>query len=78
MVLDGVAAFKFLFEGSGSHFMSVLKAHGYFYANLGKTLKKRKAMRQMPGFIDATTGVYEKNIVYRHFIKGVKRFSELG
>ncbi len=77
MLLDGVAAFKFLFEGSGSHFMAVLKAHGYFYANLSATLQKRKAMRRMPGFRDATTGVYEKNIVYRHFIKGVKRFSEL-
>lgn len=77
MVLDGVAAFKFLFEGSGAHFMAVLKAHGYFYANLNSTLKKRRVMRKMPGFKDATTGVYEKNIVYQHFIKGIKYFSQL-
>ena len=77
MILDGVAAFKFLFEGSGSHFIAVLKAHFSFYAQLPSTLKKRKAMRQMPGFVDSTTGVFEKNIVYLHFIKGVKKYSVL-
>ena len=33
MILDGVAAFKFLFEGSGSHFIAVIKAHFSFYAH---------------------------------------------
>ncbi len=77
MILDGVAAFKFLFEGSGSHFMAVIKAHFSFYGHLSSTLRKRKEMRIMPGFIDSTSGVFEKNIVYLHFIKGVKNYSEL-
>ncbi len=77
MILDGVAAFKFLFEGSGSHFIAVIKAHGSFYGQLSSTLKKRKAMRQMPNFVDSTSGVFEKNIVYLHFIKAKKKYSEL-
>ena len=77
MILDGVAAFKFLFEGHGSHFFAVIKAHFSFYKHLPSTLKKRDTMRLMPEFKETTTGVYEKNIVYAHFVKGVKYYSEL-
>ena len=77
MILDGVAAFKFLLEGNGSHFIAVIKAHFSFYKHLPSTLKKRDEMRLMDEFKDATTGVYEKNIVYAHFVKGVKHYSEL-
>ncbi len=77
MILDGVAAFKFLLEGNGSHFIAVIKAHFSFYKHLPSTLKKRDDMRLMDGFKDATTGVYENNIVYAHFVKGVKHYSDL-
>lgn len=77
MVLDGVAALKFLIEGNGSHFTAVIKAHFSFYSNLSSTLKKRKTMQQMPGFAYATEGVLKKNIVFLHFIKGIKKYSEL-
>ena len=77
MILDGVAAFKFLFEGHGSHFVAVLRAHFSFYAHLGSTLKKRKALRSLPEFKDATIGVYKKNVVYQHFIKSVNAYSDL-
>ena len=77
MILDGVAAFKFLAEGHGSHFIAVIKAHFSFYACLPSTLKKRDEMRLMGGFKDATTGVYTENIVFAHFVKGVKNYSEL-
>ena len=77
MILDGVAAFKFLFEGNGSHFMAVIKAHFSFYAHLPSTLKKRDEMRLRDDFVEATTGVYTENIVFAHFVKGVKKYSEL-
>jgi GT2 family glycosyltransferase len=77
MILDGVAAFKFLFEGSSSHFIAVIKAHFSFYAHLPSTLKKRDEMRLMNEFKDTTTGVYTKNIVYAHFVKGIKHYSDL-
>jgi GT2 family glycosyltransferase len=77
MILDGVAAFKFLIEGHSSHFIAVIKAHFSFYTLLPSTLKKRDEMRLMNGFKDATTGVYTENIVFAHFVKGVKNYSEL-
>jgi GT2 family glycosyltransferase len=77
MILDGVAAFKFLFEGHGSHFIAVIKAHFSFYAHLPSTLKKRDELRLIGEFKDATTGVYAENIVFAHFVKGVKNYSEL-
>lgn len=77
MVLDGVAAFKFLFEGHGAHFLAVIKAHGSYYAQLPATLQKRKAMKAMPGFAHTTTGIYPKNIVYLHFIRHLKTYAQL-
>ncbi len=77
MILDGVAAFKFLLEGHGSHFFAVIKAHFSFYIHLPSTLKKRNEIRLKPGFKDTTSGVYENNIVYAHFVKGVKYYSDL-
>ena len=77
MILDGVAAFKFLFEGSGSHFIAVIKAHFSFYAHLPSTLRKRDEMRLREDFVETTTGVYAENIVFAHFVKGVKNYSEL-
>jgi len=77
MVLDSVAAFKFLLEGSVSHFLAVIKAHFSYYAHLPSTLKKRRAMKRMSGFKHTQSGIYEKNIVYLHFIKSLKKYSDL-
>lgn len=77
LVLDGVAGTKFLLEGHGSHCIAVLKAHFSFYAHLPSTLKKRRAMQQMKDFGYATTGVLKQNIVFLHFVKGIKKYSEI-
>lgn len=75
--LDGVAAFKFLFDGQPKHFFAVLRAHMYYYKWLGKTLAKRRAMKQLPGFSYTTTQIYQANIVTEHFLNHRKKFSEL-
>ena len=77
MLLDGVAAYKFLFEGKGSHFVAVMKAHFSFYAQLPSTLKKRKAMKALPNFRYTESGIFKKNIVFLHFIKGLKTYTEI-
>jgi GT2 family glycosyltransferase len=77
MVLDGIAAYKFLFEGKGAHFIAVAKAHVSFYAQLSSTLKKRKAMKALPNFRHTDFGILKKNIVYLHFVKGIKTFNEI-
>jgi len=75
--LDGIAAFKFLFDGQPKHFFAVLKAHFYYYFWLRNTLSKRKAMKKLPGFKFTTTEIYQANIVTEHFLKHKKKFSEL-
>lgn len=77
MILDGVAAFKFLLEGNGGHFTAVIKAHLSYYGMLGSTFRKRRLLRQQPGFRDTTSCIYSGNIVYQYYIKGIRTFSGL-
>ena len=77
MILDGVAAYKFLFEGNGKHFLAVAKAHFWFYLMLPNTLKKRTRMKNKAGFHFTKNSIFQSNIVYLHFIKGIKVFSKI-
>ncbi len=77
MKLDGVAAFKFLFDGQPKHFFAVIRAHFAFYGWLPGTLSKRKKAKQHPNFKFTMAKAYEKNIVIEHFIRKKKTFSEL-
>ena len=72
MVLDGIAAFKFLFDGSYRDLASVFNAHMYFYRNLPKLHKKRKSLNQK-----RVSGIYKKNIAWEHFIRGKTLFKQL-
>ena len=72
MILDGIAAFKFLFDGSFQDLFAVFKAHIYFYKNIAKLGKKRKAIHQK-----RVSRMYMKNIAFEHFIRGKKIFHEL-
>lgn len=77
MFLDGVAAFKFLFDGQPKHFFAVLKAHFYYYLWLPRTLKKRRQMRRLPGFRFNSSQIYNGNVVAEHFLKKKRSFTEL-
>ncbi len=77
MVLDGIAAFKFLLDGNPSHFWAVIKAHISFYNFLPSTLQKRKSLHKMNGFKYSTTGVFEKNVVFEHFMHKKNTYKEL-
>lgn len=71
MVLDGLAAFKFLFEGKFNHFFAVFRAHLSFYSNIVKIYKKR-------GKDHYLTKYYEhSSVVYAHYIEGKNKFDQL-
>lgn len=72
LFLDGFAAFKFLFEGHPKDFFAVLRAHFAFYFAIPSLIKKRK--RNVLRRVDM---IYRRSIVMQHYLKGVKRFSEL-
>lgn len=72
LLLDGIAAIKFLFDGGFKDFFAVIRAHLSFYRIYPQLKKERVLMehKQMPH-------VYQKNIVSAHFLKRIKKFSQL-
>ncbi len=71
LLLDGLAAFKFLIEGKPTHFTAILKAHFSFYRLIPKFLKKRKKCST------STKYYFVKSIVFQYFILKVKVFNKL-
>ncbi len=70
LVLDGVAAVRFLLQKKPIYTSMILKSHASFYANLHRNLKKRTKNNKRNYY-------YTKSIVWQHFIKGKKKFNEL-
>ena len=71
MKLDGIAAFKFLFELKFSHFTAVIQAHISFYGQLKIMLNKRKKLPKKENY-------YSKiSVVCRNYGLGQKKFSDL-
>lgn len=85
MTLDGIAAFKFLLEGSWGLFSAVFKAHIGFYRNLSTTLQKRKlemrsvenASQSGPDQAYNQAGRYNQSILMDYFYHGRVTFDEL-
>lgn len=77
MVLDGIAAFRFLFTGTPKHFFAVIRAHFSYYGMIPSTLQKRKVMQNLDGFLFSTSCIYKGNIVFDYFLKKKRKFSSL-
>ena len=71
LILDGIAAAKFLTEFKFKHIVAILKAHVSFYKNLNKMLQKRSKKTAMTSYF------LTKSIVFNYFIKRIKTFNEL-
>lgn len=72
LILDGIAGIRFLLEGNYKDTWAVLRAHFYFYKHMNSLLKKRKGKDIHP-----VSKIYQKNIVFEHFLKHKNNFSEL-
>lgn len=72
LILDGIAGLKFLADGNFRDTVAVFKAHLHFYMALGQLKRKRKLLTR-----NAVTEVYQRNIVFEHFIKKIKTFDGL-
>jgi hypothetical protein len=81
MVLDGIAALKFLLEGSKPLFAAVWKAHRDFKANFHTMKDRRKAeieaCRQRPGHSPNRIGWYKGSILIDYFIRRKQTFGQL-
>lgn len=71
MILDGVAAFKFLFSQGPSHFTAVVRAHISFYKQLPALLEKRK---KLPKKIEY---YYKNSVLCARYMQGKKIFLKL-
>ncbi|UOG76784.1 glycosyltransferase family 2 protein [Hymenobacter tibetensis] len=76
LVLDWVAALRFLLQGATADARAILRAHWHFYRNLAYWQQQR---RQLPPRLLAAQrpGVYQGSLVWAYFVGGKRKFSEL-
>lgn len=72
--LDAVSALKGLFIGDGGYFLSILRAHFSFLKWILFRQNKSVFPEKKGG---KPAGLYKGNIVWEHFVKGKKYFSQL-
>jgi len=72
LILDGIAALKFLFQAGFQDFWAVTQAHASFYHSLGKMRIKRKNLHQ-----GSMKNIFKKNIVIEYYLKGKRKYSDL-
>lgn len=83
MVLDGIAALKFLMEGSKPLFAAVWKAHRDFRANFATMKQRRKLERQHCTSLRSQrtpynyTGWYNGSILLGYFLQRKQTFDQL-
>jgi len=77
MVLDGISALRFLLAGSLKDFRAVLRAHRDYYGmkRIYKGTENRNNSRDNDVIV---SGIYPGSLVVDFFLKGRKRFEDLG
>lgn len=81
LLLDGIACLKFLLEGKPMSMAAVIKAHFSFFIHLPLVFERRNKEQNMiyrnkinrPDL----TGMYYGSIVWKYFVEGVRKFSDL-
>ncbi len=71
MVLDGIAAIKFLAAGQPALFVAVLKAHGGFYRLFPTFIKKREKPKTRKKYYQISS------VVWKYYIRNKKLFNQL-
>ena len=78
MVLDGIAAIRFLLRGEFSLFFAVFRAHMVFYTMIPGTLTKRSVEKKaQTNSSPNTTGRYNRSIIVDYFFNKKSKFSDL-
>jgi len=76
MILDGVAAARFILEGKPAFFNAVMKAHFNFFSNTGKTWRKRISNKKNLANPN-NHGRYRGSIVLEYFLRKKHFFKDL-
>lgn len=75
LILDHIAAYRFLFNGNLGEFKAIAKAHFHFLSRMRQWRKKRVVMNENKAWYNSE--VYRKSLVWAYFKKGIKTFSGL-
>lgn len=75
LILDHVAAYRFLFQGKTGDFKAIAAAHRHFILRLKYWKSKRQVFNNNQAYF--SDQVYKKSIVYMHFVKKRRTFKEL-
>lgn len=76
LILDGLAAIRFISEGNWDYFKAVFRAHISYYKSFGSMRKKRKIEAQETESPNLT-GWYKRSIVIDYYLKKKKHFCDL-
>jgi len=76
MILDGVAAAKFLVGREFKAFGAVAKAHRDFYKNLSSLRKKRKELLKQVT-VNNHEQMFPKSIMWKFFVQKKHKFAHL-
>ena len=71
LILDGVAALRFLIKLQPQHFFAILKAHFSFYRLIKPTLKKREHLKTETKYYTI------RSIVWSYYVSRIKIFDSL-
>ncbi len=71
LLMDGIAAARFIFQLKFDHCFAILKAHLSFYANFSKMYKKREKANFLLKYYPVTS------IVWSYFVHHIKNFNIL-
>ncbi|RYC52774.1 glycosyltransferase family 2 protein [Flagellimonas olearia] len=71
LILDGIAALRFIFQLKFDHCWAILRAHVSFYGNFIKMYKKREKANFLLKYHTTTS------IVWSHFVNHIKNFNIL-
>ncbi len=75
MVLDVIAAFKFLLEGHAPHAWEVGRAHRHFLRRMPAVLRERRVLKATD-LGRPLTGLYHRSVAYDRYILGWKTFTQ--
>jgi len=77
LLLDGVWAAKALLERDFATIKMIIKAHWTFFSEVPFWRKRRRETYKSHKPEQLTNGYYHKSIIWQHFIRGKKKFSDL-
>ena len=71
LLLDGIAALRFILQGKGKHCLAIIRAHFSYYRQLPKMYKKREKVNFVVKYYKT------KSIVWSHYVNNIGNFNNL-